>query len=301
MTRPTRALEAAVFRLLMRLAHVVPRPAWLRLGGAAGALAGWVDRRHRRIAADNLRLAFGESLDPSEARRIVRACWMHFGRVLVDTLRLPALACEDVTGLVRYRGLEHVRAAYASGRGVLLFSGHYGHWELVAFAQGLLGMPLALLTRPLDNPRLEAVLADLRTRSGNVIIPHRGSTRKMIRVLRRGQGVAIVIDQDAREHGVFVPFFGRLASTTPTLARLALRTGATVVPVFSVPETDGTYTVTYEPPVSVESADDREGEVRRLTAECTAILERWVRRHPELWLWMHRRWKTPPPCEPVSR
>jgi len=120
--------------------------------------------------------------------------------------------------------------------------------------------------------------------------------REMIGALRRGLGVAVVIDQDARDSGVFVPFFGRRASTTPTLALLALRTDAAVVPVFSVPQPDGSYRIVYEAPVEVARTGDRSADVIRLTATCTAIIERWVRRHPELWLWMHRRWKTAPPA-----
>jgi KDO2-lipid IV(A) lauroyltransferase len=106
--------------------------------------------------------------------------------------------------------------------------------------------------------------------------------------------VAIVIDQDARGDGVFVPFFGRLASTTPTLALLALRTGAEIIPCSCRPEGDGSYTIVYDPPVEVRESGDRDADLLRLTAECTAVIERWVRERPELWLWMHRRWKTRP-------
>jgi KDO2-lipid IV(A) lauroyltransferase len=117
----------------------------------------------------------------------------------------------------------------------------------------------------------------------------------MLRALGRGEGVAFVPDQDARRDGIFVPFFGRPASTTPTLALMALRTGAAVVPTFSVPAGDGSWLVVYEPEVEVAPTADREADVHRITAECTAIIERWIRRRPELWLWMHRRWKTRPP------
>ena len=178
---------------------------------------------------------------------------------------------------------------------MLLFSGHFGHWELVALMQGFLGMPLALVTRRLDNPLLERRLARLRTLSGNEVIHRQGAVREMLKALKRNLGIAIVIDQDAKRSGIFVPFFGRQAATTPTLAAVALKTGAPIVPVFSVPRPDGSYDVIYEPEVEVVSTGDREADVHRLTAHCTAIIERWVRRHPEIWLWMHRRWKTVPP------
>ena len=158
-------------------------------------------------------------------------------------------------------------------------------------------LPLLLLARPLDNPSLERLFAELRCRSGNRVIYKRNALKAVVRALRAGEGVAIVIDQDARQGGIFVPFMGHLASTTPALARLALRTGAAVVPTFSLPRPDGTYRVVYEPAVRVHRGGDANDEVLRLTGACTAILERWVRDYPEHWLWMHRRWKTPPPLE----
>jgi KDO2-lipid IV(A) lauroyltransferase len=166
--------------------------------------------------------------------------------------------------------------------------------------QGHLGLPLVLITRPLDNPALERLLAGVRSRSGNRVVHKRNAVREMVRALREGLGVAIVIDQDAGRDGLFVPFFGRPASTTPTLARIALRTGAAVVPSFSVPRDDGTYDVHYGPPVEVDRSDDIDADATRLTAACTAIIESWVRRHPEHWFWMHRRWKTAPPAEPAA-
>jgi len=290
------AVEAAVCRTLLAASVVVPRRVMLALGSAAGTLGYLLDRRHRRIALDNVRMAFGDSLDDAAARGLVRRCWRHFGRITLDALSFKRLSADDVGSLVRYEGLEHIRAAYERGRGVILFSAHYGHWELVALMQGWLGMPLTLVTRRLDNPRLEAMVAELRCRSGNTLVHKREAVREMRRALGRGSGIAILIDQDARWGGIFVPFFGRPASTTPTLALLTLRTGAAVVPVFSVPEADGGWRVVYEAPLSIEPSGDRDGDVRRITETCTAIIESWIRRHPELWLWMHRRWKTRPPA-----
>lgn len=289
------ALEAAAFTVLLRVARIVPRASWLALGAGVGDLARTIDRRHTRIAHENLRLAYGDALGPDEARRIVRDCWRHFGRITFDTVAFPQLSPEAAGSIVSFEGLEHLRGAYARGKGVLVFSGHYGHWELTALMQGHLGFPLALVTRPLDNPRLEAMLASLRTRSGNVVVHKRRAVREMVKALARGIGVAIVIDQDARDQGTFVPFFGRPASTTPTLASIALRTGAAVLPSFSYPLPGGRWRVVYDPEVPVRATGDREADVRDLTAACTAIIERRVRERPELWLWMHRRWKTAPP------
>lgn len=295
-----RTLEVIAFQGLVTLARVLPRR-WIRTAGSwVGLVAHGLDARHRRITRNNLRLAYGPELTETQVRRIARRCWAQFGRNIFDALTFQRLGPESVGTVVHYEGLEHIRSAYARGQGVLLFSGHFGQWELTALMQGFLNMPLLLVTRRLDNPGLERMLASLRQRSGNRIVHKRNAVREMVRALREGHGVAIVIDQDARSSGVFVPFFGRLASTTPTLARIALRTGAAVIPSFCVPRPDGSYVVTYEPEVPVAPTGDLQADTNDLTARCTAILERWVRRHPEQWMWMHRRWKTQAPVtEPM--
>ncbi len=292
-------LETAALGVMLVAGRALPRRLLLASGSAFGTLWYLLDARHRRVALANVGIAYGRALGRRETRRLVHACWRHYGRTLFDTLAFDRFSAASVGTVIHYEGLEHIRAAYAGGKGVLLFSAHYGHWELTALMQGHLGMPLTMVTRPLDNPSLETELARLRGRSGNAILHRRSAIREMLSTLRRGGGVAILIDQDAHG-GVFVPFFGRPSSTAPTLATLALRTGAAVIPTFSVPEADGSYRIHYEPEVEIRSTGEREADVRRITAECTAIIERWVRLHPDLWLWMHRRWKTPPPPEGVG-
>lgn len=296
MIRPLRfAIETAAFDLVLGLSRVLPRRALLAAGAALGRLLGRIDRRHARIARANLDLALGGETSEGDRRRILASAWAHFGRIAADAVALPRLVAPGPSDRVRVDGIEHLRGAFAAGRGVLVFSGHFGHWELAAAMQGRLGFPMALVARPLDNPRLEERLARLRGASGNSTLDKRRALREMILALRRGLGVAILIDQDARDGGVFVPFFGVPASTTPSLALLALRTGAPILPVFCVPEPGGRYRIVYEPVVPVASTGDRDADVLRVTAECSAILERWVRRFPEYWLWMHRRFKSSPP------
>jgi KDO2-lipid IV(A) lauroyltransferase len=288
-------LESVLLGTVLAVSRFVPRRVMLGIGSLFGFLGYHLDRRHRRIAEDNLDLAFGETLSAEDRTRIVRACWRHYGRMILDAFAFPRFTADSVGDTIHYEGLDHVREAYRRGKGVLVFSAHFGNWELTALMQAHLGMPMHLITRPLDNQALEHMLARYRGLSGNVIVHKRSAVREMIKALRTGGGVAIVIDQDAREGGVFVPFFGHLASTTPTLALVALRTGAEVVPCFSIPLDDGSYRIVYEKPVEIRDTGDRDADVERITAECTAIIERWVRKHPELWLWMHRRWKTRPP------
>lgn len=297
MSRLRHWAEAGAVGAAFVLARLLPRRARLALGSSVGALAGRLDRRHTAIARENLVRAYGSDPPTRELERILRACWRHFGRITVDALAFPRLAEGDVGRTLAFEGEDNARAAYALGRGVLVFSAHFGHWEAGAILFGKIGLPFAVITRPLDNPILEALLFRLRRETGNAVIHKRRAVRETMKALSRGSGVAILIDQDAREDGVFVPFFRRLASTTPTLATLALRTGAPVVPVFARVEADGRIVVCVEPPIAIEPTSDRDADIVRVTAECTAVVERWVRRHPEQWLWMHRRWKTRPPAE----
>ena len=298
---PVRArLEALAVEGALVLSRVLPRRTLLSIGSATGALAGRLDRRHTAIARGNLEAALGATASGDERERILRACWRHFGRITFDALTFPQLDARALDSIVRVEGLEHARAALALGRGVLVFSAHWGHWEAGAYAMGLLGVPFAIITRPLDNPLLEKRLATLRRGTGNTIIPKRRAVRETIRALAEGTAVAILIDQDARDDGVFVPFFGRPAATTPPLALRALRSGAPIVPIFASLAHDGRITVRVEPQVDAQPTADRAADVLRLTAACTAIVERQVRRDPEQWLWMHRRWKTRPPGEAAA-
>jgi KDO2-lipid IV(A) lauroyltransferase len=287
------AVEAAAFGVLYGLARVLPRRALLGLGGLVGSVASRFESARRGVTLSNLRAALGEQLEEPQLRRIARACWRHFGRISFETLGLR-VSPESIADFVEVEGLEHARAAYAKGRGVLLFTGHYGHWELLNLVHGALGMKMTVVVRPIDNPWIDRTINALRRRTGNEVIRKRDAAREMLRTLRAGGAVGLLIDQDARHQGVFVPFFGRPASTTPALALVALRTGVPVIPFYCRPVGDGRYRLTYEPPVELPSGEDREDDVVRLTARCTAILESWVRREPEYWLWMHRRWKTRP-------
>lgn len=294
------ALETAVASTLLTLGRALPRPALSALGRAAGSLAFRADRKHTRVALENLGIAFGDALDDRNRRRIVLACWRHYGRIAADAAWFPRLEPSDIGTLVRYEGLDAAKAAYDEGRGVLVISGHFGHWELVAYMQGFLGMPMLMITRPMENPSLERALAKVRMGSGNEVVAKENAMRSVVKALARGIGVAVMIDQDARGAGIFVPFFGRPSSTIPTVGMMHVRTGAAVVGVCAYPEPDGGWRIVYERLTFPGLAGDRESDVRRITAETTAWLERKIRERPELWMWMHRRWKTSFPPRTAS-
>jgi len=283
--------EAALFDVAAAtVGRATPR-ARLAIGSALGTAFWAVDARHRRAAARNIALAYGDQLSSREVRRLTLASMRHFTRMMVETVAFPRLPFEEAKKHVTVEGIEHLRAAYGRGRGMLGFSGHLGNWELMSFMFGRLGMPATGIARPLDNPYLQERLIRLRTLSGNRIINARGAFREALAVLKGGGFVGIWIDQRPKRGGVLVPFFGTDAYTASGLARLALDSEAAVVPCFAVQETDGSWRMVIEPEVPLVRTGDFEADCYRITADCTAILERWIRRYPEQWLWTHAKLK----------
>jgi KDO2-lipid IV(A) lauroyltransferase len=192
---------------------------------------------------------------------------------------------------VDVEGEERSRLAYAQGKGVLFVTGHFGYWELQAMVHALQVEPVSILARALDNPYLNQLLEDIRQRTGNSVIYRRETIRRIMRTLQAGRGVAVLIDQHiVSRDAIYVDFFERPAATTSAVAALALRTGAPVVPVFALPLGGGRYRMIYEHPVEPPRAESPDA-IREFTQRCTDVLEMYVRRRPDLWLWMHRRWR----------
>jgi KDO2-lipid IV(A) lauroyltransferase len=294
-------LELLLFRGAVSALGFLPRGAAAALGGALAVAYVRVARSRRRVLIENLRAAFPEKA-PEEIERLARDSMRSFGASFMDFLEISRLDEERIRSRVRVVGREHYDRARALRRGVLLMSAHIGGWELGAMLAGILGEPIVPVVRPLDNPLLERELVRLRTRFGNRLIAKRDAARDILRTLRSDGVVAILIDQNviARE-GVFVPFFGRLAATSPALALFQLKTGAPVVPVFVWPEEGGRYRVELEPAIGAEEFREdgagRDEAVLRATRRYTEVTEAAIRRDPAAWLWMHNRWRTRPPRE----
>jgi KDO2-lipid IV(A) lauroyltransferase len=197
---------------------------------------------------------------------------------------------------IRYEGLEHFLEAEVRGKGVLILTGHLGAWELSSFYHSLMGHPMGMVIRRLDNRYLDRFVNRIRCLHGNRVLHKDDFARGLITAMRQGETVGILMDTNMTPPaGEFVEFFGRLACTASGLARVALRTGAAVVPGFLLWEArERRYVLHFGERIEAETTGDAEGDIVALTQRCTSVIEAWVRRYPEQWLWIHRRWKTRP-------
>jgi KDO2-lipid IV(A) lauroyltransferase len=283
-------LEHAAAAPLLALLRALPHEAARRLGGGVGALAWALDARRRSTALENLAHAF-PALEPAARRRTVRACFRHFGAAFADSISASRFDRVELCRRVEATGVDHLLDADRRGRGTIVLSAHFGDWEIVGPYVAHAAGPMSIVGRPLDNPYLDRSLRALRARFDNELLPKRGAVREMFRVLRGGGRLGLLIDQRVRpEEAIEVEFFGRPALTSPIVARLAAKTGAAIVPAFGDLAPRGGYRVEFLPAVEAGDADDAAG-ARALTRRCVEIYEQVIRRAPERWLWMHRRWR----------
>jgi KDO2-lipid IV(A) lauroyltransferase len=286
------------FRLLRTLFFLLPRSACLALGRLLGSLLYRADRRHRDLVLANLEIALGWETSPADRRRIARESFRVFGQVMADTIKWTHLSHQKRLRLLSLEGGEHLRRALQEGRGVILFSAHFGNWEVGSLAASRFGR-LNVVARPLDNRILERELIRFRTTLGARVISKFQAARPILQALRRNEIVAILIDQNVlRSQAVFVDFFGRPAATTPALASFYCRARSPLLPIFCYPTASLSYTVRIGPPVEVELSGDLDEDVLKITARCTKMVESEIRRNPSLWFWFHNRWKTRPAGAP---
>jgi Kdo2-lipid IVA lauroyltransferase/acyltransferase len=278
------------------------------IGRLPAGLARWIGRRlgdvgyalaadRRRTALANLARAFPGVPDVAR-RRICRGSFQHLGLMLVELAALLARPLEHTLRGVRIEGLDRLRSVMDRHGRALVVTAHLGNWELLPVACRLTGYRLSVVVRPLDAPRLDRLARRLRERSEAELIDKRAALRPVLRALAGGGMVGILLDQNAaRREGVFVPFFGHPASTSKSLAVLALRTGSPIVPAFIHRQAAGTHRVVIGEPLVSPVLEDHEAAVASLTARCTEAIEAAIRNTPEQWLWMHDRWRTRPPRE----
>ena len=291
-------LEYRLARTVLWFFSLLPLSFAIRAGRVFGRL-GFAFGKLRRTGQRNLEIAFPEA--PTEDRdELLRGCFENLGRALGVFSHFQRESPESWRKFVDCEGLEQLAAARETGRGVILFTGHIGAWELSSFALSLFDQPLSFLVRRIDNPKVEALVDRYRISRGNRTIDKMFAAREMLQILQGGGTLGILVDLNTLDReAVFVDYFGVKAATTFIVAKLALRTGADVFPVFAPwDEARGKFVVHVGDALRFESSGDETEDVRRLTQAMTAVVEDYVRLYPDQWLWIHRRWKTRPPGEP---
>jgi KDO2-lipid IV(A) lauroyltransferase len=291
-------LEYAAVWLLLKVIGAMPRPLARFVSAETAAVLFDLRPGLQSAAAENLQLAFPD-WSTKQQRTVIRGMVKQLGWMAAEFARLPRLTKRNIDSIVLLEGFENFAAAREQGKGVLFLTGHMSAWELAPFAQALFGNPLHFLVRPIDNPRVDALVTKYRCLSGNRPIDKSQSARAVLKVLAANGTVGILADQNTQwTEGVFVDFFGIPACTTAGLARFALHTGAAVVPGFL--HWDGAirkYRLCFEPRVELSRTGNDDVDIRENTQRFTRVIENYIRRYPDQWLWVHRRWKTRPPGE----
>lgn len=283
-----------LYHVFARLLRVSPRRLVLRIGQSIGSLVFKFDKKHRSIALSNLDTAFGSDLSRVQLEQIAKNSFLHYGRVFMDMIHLSRLRPEKRDKLITIEGEEYILAALQKGRGVLLFSAHFGLWELAPLPLSKIGR-LNVVARPLDNPYLEQDLSRMRQRLGAHVIYKYQAYRQILRSLRTNEIVAILIDQNVLQNeAVFVDFFGKMAATTPSLATFHLRTQAPIIPGFCYPTGTKGYHIKVMKPLEIPLSGHNREDITRITQVCTRIIENQIRELPDFWFWFHNRWKTRP-------
>lgn len=284
--------------LFVHVLRILPRGMARVAGAGIGALAFRFLGRLRRVGLRNLELAFPEK-SVAERERLLHVEYRNLGYLLAEFCQMPGYSADRASRFIRYEGLENYLRARDRGKGVLVLTGHLGAWELSSFYHSLMGMPMGMVIRRLDNPLVDAFVNRVRCLHGNRVIHKDDFARGLIASMRAGETVGILMDTNMTPpQGVFVPFFGVQACTASGMARIALKTGAAVVPGFLLwEEGEQKYVLRFGEEVAVTSTGDAEADALANTARFTAVIEGYIRQYPEQWLWMHRRWKTRPAGE----
>jgi KDO2-lipid IV(A) lauroyltransferase len=300
-SRPTvrQALEFALAWGFIHGLRALPRRMARAAGAAIAAIAFVLMGRLRRVGRRNLEMAF-PALPAAEREAILRQEYRHLGWLLGEFCQMSTYTQEYASRFIRYQGLEHYLGARDRGKGVFVLTGHLGAWELSSFYHSLAGYPMGMVIRRLDNPLVDRLVNRIRCQHGNRVLHKDDFARGLIGAMRAGETVGILMDTNMTPpQGLFVPFFGVEACTASGLARVALKTGAAVLPGFLLwEERERQYVLRFGPELELADSGDTETDAASNTALFTAVIEETIRQYPSQWLWMHRRWKTRPPGEP---
>ncbi|MDF2501517.1 MAG: phosphatidylinositol mannoside acyltransferase [Anaerosporomusa subterranea] len=282
-----------LIRLLSRIVNTLPLSGRHAIGNCIGEVS-WLLLPHRRREMVINNILNGLSLRPQDAQVIAKASTTRFGRMIIEVFYQDKLNLNSVNALVAFRGREHLDAALAEGKGCILATAHSGNWEMMSAALCLNGYPLAAIAQKQHNEQMDRFINEQRRAPGAEIV-YRSEVRDMVRLLDRGKIIGLLMDQDAHQKGVFVPFFGRLASTPAGPAAIARLRGAPIVPAFIHEVAPGKHEIIVHQAVRVAKTADRDADIYATTLQLTNIIEAHIRQYPSEWFWLHNRWKTQPP------
>jgi len=297
---PIRAsLEYGLVVAVARTLGLLPRRLARLFSGVLALFVYTALGRLRRVGVRNLELAL-PATPPEKRAEILKGVYRHLGWQLVEFCRMARYTPANTRNWIRTESLDRYLAAKARGKGVLIVTGHLGAWELSSFYHSLMGHPMGMVIRRLDNRRLDQFVNGIRCLHGNKVLHKDDFARGLLTAMRSGDTVGILMDTNMTPpQGLFVNFFGRPACTASGLARVALKTGAAVLPGFMLWEpTENKYVLHFGPEIQFQRTGNPEDDIQAATQQCTAATEHWIRRYPDQWLWIHRRWKTRPPGEP---
>jgi KDO2-lipid IV(A) lauroyltransferase len=263
---------------------------WARgVGRCLGRAVAKVMKSRGRLASGNLSRAFPQA-SPSQIQEWVRQVWENLGQSLAEFACLPRFSTQEFFAQVKVEGLENLQKALDRKRGVIVFTAHFGNWEIITAVLALSGFPLAVVARRMKNPYVNDFITKIRSASGAKVLMHKQAVRESMRWLKQGKVLGLLLDQRITDGGAVVPFFGRPAHTTTMAALLALRMETPVVPI-SCRREDGRLEVRIDPPLDFSQYQAKEEDILKATAEMTEVMEKWIQERPPLWLWIHDRWK----------
>jgi Kdo2-lipid IVA lauroyltransferase/acyltransferase len=293
-----RRLEFVLVWTAVKLLGLPPRNVARHIGALIGRLALRLTPRLRRAGDLNLRLAF-PGKTAAERQEILRKLYRNLGWLLAEFCQMPRYTQATTQSFIRYDGLEHYLTARDEGKGVLILTGHLGAWELSSFYHSLMGHPMSVVIRRLDNPLVDNLVNRIRCLHGNRVLHKDDFARGLLASMRRGETVGILMDTNMTPpQGTFVDFFGYPACTGSGLARVALKTSARVLPGFLLwEESTQQYVLRFGAPLALACSDNTEADAVANTALFTKVIEDYIRQYPDQWLWVHRRWKTRPQGE----
>jgi KDO2-lipid IV(A) lauroyltransferase len=268
------------------------------VGKSLAILFYYISPRHRKVTLKNLEIAFPEK-GKKWRLKTAKNCYRFFGKMIADIIAFNRLKPQGLRKLIyKIEGEQYFKEAYDDGKGILVMASHFGNWEFLSLGASAAGYKVAVIARYSDNPLLEKELHRCRTTSGGVVIYKKNAIKNMIRYIKSGFLIGFLADQNQiAQEGVFVDFFGKKASATPTLAMMSLKYNIPIIPSYCIPEGKKKYKLVFEAPIEIKKSGNYKKDIQDLTQKCSLYLENLIKKYPEYWLWMHKKWNTRPAGE----